>query len=134
MAKKLKECQVFGVSSYECLDYAIQNRNEWKERGQQLVDDLVQELTSPIPIVGGQLTALKEDEAPAIPSVIGVDNSRRTSALKILPSNIAPIDERLDDEDVSMKDIPLNDSDFQKLPIGEPLEITNNRSGVPMAA
>ena len=29
LAKKLKECNVFGVSSDECLNYAIQNRNEW---------------------------------------------------------------------------------------------------------
>ena len=29
LAKKLKDCNVFGVSSDECLNYALQNRNEW---------------------------------------------------------------------------------------------------------
>lgn len=29
LAKKLKECGVFGVSSGEYLDYAMKNRNEW---------------------------------------------------------------------------------------------------------
>ncbi|CAB9531150.1 calmodulin-dependent 3',5'-cyclic nucleotide phosphodiesterase 1B [Seminavis robusta] len=35
LAKKLKDCRVFGVSSDECLNYAMQNRDEWKERGQE---------------------------------------------------------------------------------------------------
>ncbi|CAB9511299.1 Receptor-type guanylate cyclase gcy [Seminavis robusta] len=43
LAKKLKECGVFGVSSDEYLNYAIQNRNEWEERGQSIVKGLVQE-------------------------------------------------------------------------------------------
>ena len=37
LAKKLKECGVFGVASDEYLNYAIQNRTEWEERGQALV-------------------------------------------------------------------------------------------------
>jgi hypothetical protein len=42
LAKKLKECNVFGVSSDECLNYAIANRSEWEERGQLIVQQLVQ--------------------------------------------------------------------------------------------
>jgi C-terminal processing protease CtpA/Prc len=37
LAKKLKECGVFGVSSDEYLNYAIQNRNEWERKGKQCV-------------------------------------------------------------------------------------------------
>ena len=37
LAKKLKECGVFGVSSDEYLTYATQNRNEWEWKGQELV-------------------------------------------------------------------------------------------------
>ena len=43
-AKKLKDCRVFGVSSEEYLDYAVQNRAEWEERGQDVVRELVQEI------------------------------------------------------------------------------------------
>ena len=43
LAKKLKECDVFGVSSDEYLNYAEQNRTEWKERGQDVVAALVEE-------------------------------------------------------------------------------------------
>jgi hypothetical protein len=37
LAKKLKICGVFGVSSDEYLKYAIENRREWAVRGENLV-------------------------------------------------------------------------------------------------
>jgi hypothetical protein len=40
LAKKLKDCGVFGVSSEEYLNYAKKNRNEWEARGQQVVFEL----------------------------------------------------------------------------------------------
>jgi hypothetical protein len=43
LAKKLKDCNVFGVSSDECLNYALQNREEWKTRGEQIVQEMIQE-------------------------------------------------------------------------------------------
>ena len=43
LAKKLKECGVFGVSSDEYLNYALQNRAEWEERGEAIVRALVDE-------------------------------------------------------------------------------------------
>ena len=42
LAKKLKDCGVFGVSSDEYLDYAVQNRAEWEERGQEIVASFVE--------------------------------------------------------------------------------------------
>lgn len=42
LAKKLKECGVFGVSSGEYLKYAIENRRQWEEQGQAVVAELVQ--------------------------------------------------------------------------------------------
>jgi len=42
LARKLKECRVFGVSSDECLNYAVQNRAEWESRGQVIVQQLVE--------------------------------------------------------------------------------------------
>ncbi|CAB9513950.1 Receptor-type guanylate cyclase gcy [Seminavis robusta] len=41
LAKKLNQCGVFGVSSDEYLTYAQSNRNEWEEKGQQLVDKMI---------------------------------------------------------------------------------------------
>ena len=56
LAKKLKECQVFGVSSDECLNYAVQNRNEWEQRGEQILEDMKAELgivpAPPLPPLG----------------------------------------------------------------------------------
>jgi len=40
LAKKLEECGVFGVSSDECLNYALENRKEWEIRGRDLVKSM----------------------------------------------------------------------------------------------
>jgi class 3 adenylate cyclase len=42
LAKKLKDCGVFGISSDECLNYAIKNRQEWEVRGIEIVTELVE--------------------------------------------------------------------------------------------
>ncbi|CAB9497986.1 Receptor-type guanylate cyclase gcy [Seminavis robusta] len=42
LAKKLKECGVFGVSSGEYLDYAQKNREEWVLRGEEVVAEMLQ--------------------------------------------------------------------------------------------
>jgi hypothetical protein len=65
LAKKLKDCGVFGVASDEYLDYATANRTEWEIKGKQVVreylkvyqkDNIGSELGlaakgSPLPIV-----------------------------------------------------------------------------------
>ena len=43
LAKKLNECGVFGVSSAEYLDYALKNRQEWENRGQEIVAEMMAE-------------------------------------------------------------------------------------------
>jgi hypothetical protein len=40
LAKKLEECGVFGVSSHEYRQYALNNREEWVSKGQQIVADM----------------------------------------------------------------------------------------------
>jgi hypothetical protein len=40
LAKKLKDCGVFGVSSDEYLNYAVRNRKEWEERGREVVNEM----------------------------------------------------------------------------------------------
>lgn len=44
LAKKLKDCQVFGSNSDECLVYATKNREEWEARGKQIVADMLEEM------------------------------------------------------------------------------------------
>jgi 3'5'-cyclic nucleotide phosphodiesterase/Adenylate and Guanylate cyclase catalytic domain len=41
LAKKLKDCGVFGVASDECLNYATNNMKEWESKGQMIVAELV---------------------------------------------------------------------------------------------
>jgi 3'5'-cyclic nucleotide phosphodiesterase len=55
LAKKLKDCNVFGVSSDEYLNYAEMNRAEWEVRGQEIVIEMIDDLTG--------LSALPEDDA-----------------------------------------------------------------------
>ena len=43
LAKKLKDCNVFGVSSDEYLNYARMNRAEWEDRGKGIIKELVAE-------------------------------------------------------------------------------------------
>ena len=45
LAKKLKDCKVFGVNSDECLNYAVRNRAEWLARGEEVVAELVKEFS-----------------------------------------------------------------------------------------
>lgn len=42
LAKKLKECGVFGVSSDEYLNFALTNRKEWEMQGESVVEKLLQ--------------------------------------------------------------------------------------------
>jgi 3'5'-cyclic nucleotide phosphodiesterase len=42
LAHKLKECGVFGVNSDEYLDYAMQNRQEWEQKGAAMVEAMVE--------------------------------------------------------------------------------------------
>ena len=41
LAKKLKDCEVFGVDSDQCLVYAMKNREEWEARGEQALEEMV---------------------------------------------------------------------------------------------
>jgi class 3 adenylate cyclase len=44
LAKKLKNCGVFGISSDEYLNYALNNREEWERRGQEVVAQMVKKI------------------------------------------------------------------------------------------
>jgi 3'5'-cyclic nucleotide phosphodiesterase len=70
LAKKLKDCGVFGVSSDECLNYAMDNRREWESKGQMIVDELVSNY---------QQREREEAEAQASAAVNGNGNGNGTA-------------------------------------------------------
>jgi 3'5'-cyclic nucleotide phosphodiesterase len=43
VARKLKECKVFGVSGDDYLIFAEENRREWESRGRAAVEEMIQE-------------------------------------------------------------------------------------------
>jgi hypothetical protein len=47
LAKKLKECGVFGVSSDEYLNYALENRREWASKGEEVVKTMIAKYNRP---------------------------------------------------------------------------------------
>jgi 3'5'-cyclic nucleotide phosphodiesterase len=51
LARKLKDCGVFGVSSDECLNYAVRNREEWEEKGQSIVSEMIERTRGQYPFV-----------------------------------------------------------------------------------
>uniref|UniRef100_A0A7R9WVL0 PDEase domain-containing protein n=1 Tax=Craspedostauros australis TaxID=1486917 RepID=A0A7R9WVL0_9STRA len=46
LAKKLKDCGVFGVSSDEYLNYALENRNEFERKGEEIVKAMMEKVTA----------------------------------------------------------------------------------------
>jgi class 3 adenylate cyclase len=81
LAKKLKDCGVFGVSSYEYLDYAERNRAEWKAKGQDVVESMVESVkrSQQAPMVAARGTrSLLVEEGPKSPT--RKRQSRRMSA------------------------------------------------------
>jgi hypothetical protein len=44
LAKKLKDCNIFGASSDECLTFALQNRQEWENRGEAIVASMAKQI------------------------------------------------------------------------------------------
>ena len=50
LAKKLKDCGVFGVSSDEYLNYAMKNRAEWEVRGKEVVMEMMEDVLNKSPV------------------------------------------------------------------------------------
>ena len=45
LAKKLKDCGVFGLSSDEYLNYALENRRRWLDQGESIVEQMLERLS-----------------------------------------------------------------------------------------
>ena len=65
LAKKLKDCGVFGVSSDEYLNYALNNRKQWEGSGRQVVEEMVESVKARHRHLQQQDSKLEEEEAPA---------------------------------------------------------------------
>ena len=78
LAKKLKECGVFGVSSDEYLQYATNNRNEWLHKGEKVVQEIVEKLrhkkqdliAAPTSVAGCSSRGAKKSYCERIPGKI----------------------------------------------------------------
>lgn len=62
LARKLETCGVFGVSSDEYLNYALENRHEWGRKGQSIVEGLVEKYRSKVPPNVGDVTPESEEK------------------------------------------------------------------------
>ena len=84
MAKKLKECGVFGVSSDEYLNYAQQNRKEWELNGKKVVENMIQSIrmetaTKSLPKVSSNVSHKKPVGLSPTPDTGGRRAMRRHS-------------------------------------------------------
>ena len=68
LARKLKECGVFGVSSDEYLMYAEANRREWKKKGMAIVQESHKRIKATLGIDQTSLDAINEVEDVVQPS------------------------------------------------------------------
>jgi hypothetical protein len=50
LARKLKECGVFGVSGHEYLNYAMNNRKAWESTGKEMVAEMSERCKSEITV------------------------------------------------------------------------------------
>lgn len=50
LARKLKECGVFGVSGHEYLNYAMNNRKAWESTGKEIVTEMSERCKSEITV------------------------------------------------------------------------------------
>jgi hypothetical protein len=61
LAKKLKECGVFGVSCDEYLNYALANRREWEARGEEMVTEMKEKYANVLPVVQKEIHSIEEE-------------------------------------------------------------------------
>jgi hypothetical protein len=62
LARKLETCGVFGVSSDEYLNYALENRSEWELKGRDIVQKLVEKYSSHHVVNEGVVIARRDEE------------------------------------------------------------------------
>ena len=142
LAKKLSQCGVFGVCSDEYLTYAESNRNEWQERGEDVVRELSKKALDYYENKHGNGSASGVDTgrvaAAAVGSItkknngIGADSGRSSLAddegsvinAAFLNSVHAP-KENQSDPTATLMDTVDEESSFAEDDAGRPFLITN---------
>jgi len=119
LAKKLKECGVFGVSSDEYLTYAQANRKEWMVRGREAVEAYLSKYEGvkpklPPPPHPPLLIEDKDDAQPM------TDSPKRSSTHSKVASSIAmsedAIDAMMSDNDTENGLIDMEDLEIGGIP------------------
>ncbi len=112
LAKKLEECGVFGVTSDECLNYALENRKEWEVKGQEIVKEMVERVKSQKKTTAALIK--KATERPRRRSSFGYYARRSATFLIGLPKSQdepgrSGESESCDDDDEESIELRLND-------------------------
>jgi len=85
LANKLKSCGVFGVSSDEYLNFAVMNRKEWEDKGQEIVEQMVEEIQAATRATDDVTPSSSITSAPSVssrnPKDIADDGGRRSPEL-----------------------------------------------------
>jgi len=68
LAKKLKDCGVFGVSSDEYLSYALKNRKEWEDQGAEIVAAMAEKYHQQYIDHEARLDDIQDEEHPPLRS------------------------------------------------------------------
>jgi class 3 adenylate cyclase len=85
LAKKLKDCDVFGVSSDEYLNYALHNRAEWESKGQKIVEEMMEKsVLSMVTAVVDKTT--QKPHGPSIAQVKSVEGPNEAQATFVAPT------------------------------------------------
>eukprot|EP00934_Nitzschia_sp_Nitz4_P003177 Nitzschia sp. Nitz4//scaffold52_size167869//51633//56242//NITZ4_002269-RA/size167869-snap-gene-0.210-mRNA-1//1//CDS//3329554014//3167//frame0 len=88
LARKLEECGVFGVTSDECLNYALENRREWEAKGEKIVAEMTMRFRMPMNASGrsrtpygslDQVTSHDDDNSDFATATVSRNLSRKNS-------------------------------------------------------
>lgn len=83
LAKKLKDCGVFGVSSDEYLQYALNNRKEWEAKGNQVVAELCEKYGKK-KVASSKRDSIQEDDPVSLQSKQLLTSIRKAKQTLIL--------------------------------------------------
>lgn len=106
MAKKLKDCGVFGVSSDEYLNYAQQNRREWELNGEAVVDGMKKAIAASLSRISSSSSIVEPVTEKA--SSTNSSEDRNAETKNSSDSELAPLPDSysiliVDDDKISRK-------------------------------
>jgi len=112
LAKKLKDCGVFGVSSDEYLNYAQKNRQEWESRGQDVVAIMIQKYKERYD--DHEVTRyddIQDEESPKLRSMLVSSETFSDDEFETTVSALAEqSDSQAETEEPSRRELPRNNS------------------------